>query len=596
MLKQNIKNGQWMNNLNLHDKLILIYFVCGVLPLLLFGAYTTVSSRNNLISQAKESEQNELYLLETTICENMRIITDVSLKMYFDPGLEKISQTQYDTYETYITDYRNYDTIDEYLNDYTHELSSMSIYLENDTITDSSRFVRVNDTIRCEEWYQQALRLEGGSFLCYRYENVWHKSFLTLIRQLRTENGKKVGVLVMLVKNELLYELLSGREYETVLVLDRESVIATNSEETKEDEILELLKKYGDSGESVQVQYRGEECVLTVLRLPSDKTYGTAMNEIALVSVHPYKDILAQTNQSLLAGILIAGVCVAASFLLISAFSYGFSRRITYFKEQMHKVAGGDFEIVKKVSGSDEISELYNDLYTMIDSMQHLLTEIYEEKLQKEQLNSRQKDVEFKMLASQINPHFLYNTLETIRMKARVNEQPEIEELVKMLAKIMRRNIQVGDNLVPFRSELELVEYYLKIQQYRFGDRIHYQVELSCDISEYKIMPLLIQPIVENAFVHGLEQQEGGGEIRIVVENTDKLRIHIIDNGCGMTAKELNEINQSLNDFTYLDRSHIGLSNVNQRIQLMYGEHYGLIITSQAGKGTEVVMELPGSR
>ena len=118
----------------------------------------------------------------------------------------------------------------------------------------------------------------------------------------------------------------------------------------------------------------------------------------------------------------------------------------------MHKVAQGDFDIKKNISGHDEISDLYQDLYTMIDSMQQLLTVVYEEQLQKEQLNSRQKDVEFKMLASQINPHFLYNTLETIRMKARVNHQPDIEELVKMLAKIMRRNIQVGDTLVTFRN------------------------------------------------------------------------------------------------------------------------------------------------
>ena len=178
-------------------------------------------------------------------------------------------------------------------------------------------------------------------------------------------------------------------------------------------------------------------------------------------------------------------------------------------------------------------------------------------------------------------------------MKARFNGQKEIEELVKMLAKIMRRNIQVGDNLVTLKSELELVEYYLKIQQYRFGERINFYIDLKCDIEDLKIMPLIIQPLVENAFVHGLETKEGKGEIRILVERNDRLRIHIIDNGVGMSKDKLKEIKESLDDSSRLDRNNIGLCNVNQRIKLLYGNEYGIYIDSQEDQGTTVVIELP---
>lgn len=121
-----------------------------------------------------------------------------------------------------------------------------------------------------------------------------------------------------------------------------------------------------------------------------------------------------------------------------------------------------------------------------------------EEKVQKEKMHTRQKEVEFKMLASQINPHFLYNTLETIRMKARVNHQPEIEDLVKMLAKIMRRNIQVSHKLVSLQSEIELIDNYMRIQDYRFGDRIHSEIVVDDDVDmTQEVMPLIIQPFVE---------------------------------------------------------------------------------------------------
>lgn len=292
-------------------------------------------------------------------------------------------------------------------------------------------------------------------------------------------------------------------------------------------------------------------------------------------------------------GLMFVGISIVISLAIIITFSNRYSSKLNAFQRLMHRTAAGDFENLEVIDGFDEINELYRDLNTMIESIQHLISTVYEEQVQREMLYSRQKDVEFKMLASQINPHFLYNTLETIRMKARCSNEIEIEELVKMLAKIMRRNIQVGDKLVTLKSELELVEYYLRIQQYRFGERISYDIDVKCNIEFLKIMPLIIQPIVENAFIHGLETKEGKGEIRIVVNLTDRLLIDVIDNGMGMSKAKLKEINESLNDFSKLDRSHIGLNNVNQRIKLLYGDEYGLYIDSVAGEGTSVRIELP---
>jgi two-component system sensor histidine kinase YesM len=296
--------------------------------------------------------------------------------------------------------------------------------------------------------------------------------------------------------------------------------------------------------------------------------------------------------QNIISILMITG-SIILSLILIAVFSNYFIKRLNEFKEQLHKAAAGDFMIATKSEETDEISELYDDLHIMMDSIQKLITTVYEEQMQKEKLNSRQKDVEFKMLASQINPHFLYNTLETIRMKARCNGETDIEELVKMLAKIMRRNIQVGDKLVTLKSELELVEYYLKIQQYRFGDRIHYQIDQRGNIEDLKIMPLIIQPVVENAFIHGLETKEGEGQIQIIVSNKDHLVIEVIDDGIGMSRDKLEEIKESLNDFKMLNRSNIGLSNVNQRIKLLYGEEYGISIKSEENKGTMVTIEIP---
>ena len=140
----------------------------------------------------------------------------------------------------------------------------------------------------------------------------------------------------------------------------------------------------------------------------------------------------------------------------------------------------------------------------MVKSMQQLINEAYEAKIQSETFKLNQMEAEFKTLASQINPHFLYNTLETIRMKAYCNNDKETADLVKKLGKFMRRCLEVKDGMVTLESELEFTKSYLELQSARFGDRVSYSIYCEVD-TNYKILPLIIQPIVENAFVHGIE-------------------------------------------------------------------------------------------
>jgi two-component system sensor histidine kinase YesM len=230
----------------------------------------------------------------------------------------------------------------------------------------------------------------------------------------------------------------------------------------------------------------------------------------------------------------------------------------------------------------------------MIESIKQLIHEVYEEKIQKERLNNRQKQMEFKMLASQINPHFLFNTLETIRMKAHCNGQEEVANIVKMLAKLMRRNLEVGNKTASMQSEIDLVKSYLEIQKFRFGDRVSYEINLLCDIGTYNVVPLLIQPIVENAFIHGLEGKEGIGKIIVNVESDkDRLIISVVDDGIGMDKEKLKYIFKRLNDLNRSSEKSIGLSNVNQRIKLFYGDMYGLEIHSKVDEGTNVIISLP---
>ena len=233
----------------------------------------------------------------------------------------------------------------------------------------------------------------------------------------------------------------------------------------------------------------------------------------------------------------------------------------------------------------------------MMRDIKSLTSKVVEEQVQKEKMHTQQKEVEFKMLASQINPHFLYNTLETIRMKAKINKQPEIEELVKMLAKIMRRNISVGDQMVTLQSEIELIENYLVIQNYRFSDRIRAEVIVDENVdTQIMVIPLIMQPFVENAYVHGLESKESDGRLKIHVMQEEKdIVIEIRDNGAGMTTYKQAVIRRSLREAQPFEKGHIGVNNVNQRIRILYGEEYGVDLHSVLDEGTCITIRFPAA-
>jgi two-component system sensor histidine kinase YesM len=237
----------------------------------------------------------------------------------------------------------------------------------------------------------------------------------------------------------------------------------------------------------------------------------------------------------------------------------------------------------------------------MSTNLKELINKLYVQNLEKEQLASRQNEISLKMLSTQINPHFLFNTLETIRMKVIASGEKEVALMLKLLASLLRYNLSVKGQPGPLIDELNAVQNYLTIQHMRFGDRVSYDVMTMCDITNIKILPFLIQPIVENSFSHGLEDKVSGGFIYIIVnmENNEEnaqniLAIEVKDNGCGIPEDKLADLNEKLTCSKPEDySSSIGLINVQSRIKLFYGQEYGISITSRLGEGTSVQIRIP---
>lgn len=248
------------------------------------------------------------------------------------------------------------------------------------------------------------------------------------------------------------------------------------------------------------------------------------------------------------------------------------------------------------LEGCKEIILLNTSFHNMLVEQARLSSQLQQATIQLYETQLRQKQAELEFLRSQINPHFLYNTLETIQGIATEKHVPEIAAAAGALGKLFRYNIY-GNDFVSLEKELEITRAYLTIQKMRFVDRLHILMNIRDDTRDTLVMRLLLQPIVENAVYHGLETKTDGGTLYIGtrLENND-LIISIYDDGIGIDTEALESLRSSLAEATeqpVSGRSHIGILNVQNRIRLHYGSTYGIELQSAPGNGTQVTIRIP---
>lgn len=302
-----------------------------------------------------------------------------------------------------------------------------------------------------------------------------------------------------------------------------------------------------------------------------------------IVGYVPLDDMMKSLNMRLIFTVVLTavGIALAVSFCII------LGRKIT---TPFDRIIKGMAEIEKEnYSVQINDSSFYETQYIctqfnhMSSHLNQLIHDVYISHL-------HEKEAQFAALQAQINPHFLYNALDNMNMMLIVRGQEDISDFVMQLSDLMRYNIDASRNRVTLWEDLEQVRKYLFIQKIRFGDRLSYQIECEEEIKNLQIVKLLIQPLVENAIIHGIEPLTQGGEIRIRAwKESEKVIVEISDNGVGIQENDLPRI---FGQESWPSQGHIGIKNVHSRIRHYYGDEYGLRIVLQE-HGTCIRVELP---
>lgn len=579
-------------------QLIVLYAIAILIPILLLGIYLAV----NMKDIQEKNNSDKLYYNNTgvkrTVYDVTSWINTISESVVYNEELIAFLKTDVSEYE----DKRAWEMaadaitlVDTKLSKYTG-LEKIAVFTETPGNEDYKNFKGLTEEVTGAEWYMKARKQYSSFWISFLDTDVYGNETyrLTLIRKMVLPGSDKEAVVMIQVKNSYLDSRTENSGFINILTVNDMPAFYSNNVnylgKTLDFDIDYDRVNYQAEG---QKDINGVENNYYISVLKPVSSSGSMIYVVTLDKLSP--SITHKILHSYWMALILASI-TPVFVLMYSARS--FSKQVLSLRNEMHKVSKGDYqELPASLDASKEIDESFKDLLEMVYNLQQMEAKQYEAQMREQSIQNEQQKTEIKMLASQINPHFLYNTLEMIRMKAVTNQDKEVATAIKLLGKCMRYVLEnTGTTDATIARELEHIETYLQIQRLRFGERVSYEIVVpeDVDLSAYRCVPLLFQPIVENAISYGLEGQDTGIIRIIIAKCEDTFDICISDNGSGMTKERLEQVIAKVDNYTRVrNTSSIGLYNINRRIKLNYGDDYGIRIESEPGMGTRVFIHIP---
>lgn len=477
--------------------------------------------------------------------------------------------------------------LNEWVSDYAHIIEAVSDII----ILDTERNIRyhylegldmLQDGRRLQECFEAAQSgLRGERWLGRGNSLYQGGEAVTLVKAIpMKEKDRMRGIVVIEINPEIFRSLLLSNQslpisQYTFIVDKKGQILCTNR--TVQPKWLEKIETTFQNGErsfilewdqetyDVFGQYNG---------LTGWKTY----------SVVAVQDIFPQAAQLRGTIAMIVMLAVFAGLVAVTVLSCSITAPIRELSNAMKQVEQENFDIEIQSRRKDEIGHLITSFHYMVGKIRQLICEVYQKKIE-------QKNAEIRALQAQINPHFLYNTLDSINWMLIERDEQDISDVVISLGEILRYAVGGQNHLVPLGSEARYIESYLFIQKNRLEDRLNYQWELAEDTLDVLVPRLIMQPIVENAVIHGIEPLKKGGVIlmKAWIEK-EMLLIRVTDNGRGMNQEELEALREKISGTDEIE--NIGMRNIQRRMELTYGQEQAMEIESVQGEGATITLRM----
>ncbi len=574
-------------DLPIQKKLFLSFLLLILVPVVLIGIFTFMRSSEMVKYKTQQYSKSILYDTANNIENKLRSIEQISFQVISNSVIQNALykangelDNEFDTINTQkMIEYQLKSLINSNVDIAAIEVQSksgMTVYVNPGSVT-----MDVSDEDR--------LILQSGNGSVHWFDTNPQNKTLMMGRTINSiSNMESLGFVMIYLRESSIYRIINNAD----LVENSEYMIINDRGEILSYQDKNQIGKQNDFSTSFLNDTTIKNTFHTITA--NEKRYYTISKDIGgtpwrlasfIQSVEYEKDII------LLRGwiIIICASCCLLSLVFSILLSKTISRPVIDLSKMMVKVGEGDFEVSSTYESKDEIGILSKQFNKMVNRVQQLIEEVYKEQLLKQK-------TELKFLRMQINPHFLYNTLESINWLARMEGVPEVGKMIKALGDLMRASIS-GDDLVSIEEEIKNINNYLMIQKLRYGEKVKTEINIKQDIAAFIIPKLTLQPIVENAIVHGIEAKEGNGNIVISADRLDgKVVISVKDDGVGMESDLAETILEQDFEGDKGDATHIGLKNVDRRIKMYYGKQYGLHIFSTPGEGTTIQILFPDAK
>ncbi|MEK3883041.1 cache domain-containing sensor histidine kinase [Paenibacillus sp. PL2-23] len=521
------------------------------------SASKTFDETVNQLGQLIESTTNTLNLMSLSI-----------------PVNDIMSKTRYSSISDQYSDYL---TLSKYAGSLQQNLpfSRIRLYLSDHFEgTFDYTYTFQESALENEAWYIGMKKHPRNHTYWFNSEDGSHTG-LSVARMIWNMNdlSKQVGIVRIDLAETAIWAAMGDQKsselaYSYFLNTDGEAMIFSGQSQLSQEELMKMLQTSGVYEEWINYSHEGHDMLVRAARIE-----GTNWHYVSAIPVQSILDPIIKLRNRM--GVLLLMVTVVGYMLALYASNLS-TNRIYRLMRQMRKTKHGELGTLQDHYEQDEIGELIVNYNYMVNQIRSLGEEKFES-------GKALKQAELRALQAQINPHFLYNSLDAIAIMSVMKQAPEITRMAKALTTFYKLSLNKGRDLVTLRDEIEHIKSYIVIQNIRFDDRIQLETAIQADAELALIPKLTLQPLVENAIVHGLfEKESKGGVISIQASLVqDLITISVVDNGVGFPVNPL------------VKGQGVGMMNVHERIQLTYGEAYGLSIRSGMPHGAAIDIAIP---
>ncbi len=567
-------------NISIRTKLLLIYLFCVLIPTIIFSSTIYTSTLQSARKEKLILYRQSVDRISAAIEVNAISAIELSNLIYPDEAMYDYINRLYDNRRKCLDDYNAYlkDAWSKVL-PYNTSIVLFTVFTDNGTLLNGNHLHRIDGNVLQTDWYQKYALTDGRAAFLAHTDEVFASSArvrsVSFFRKLNYLYSQKYNHFVKITfQPTMLGKILSGESLPgTVYVIDNLGNV-----------IAQTNRGAPDTDDALYPAFDTTALSPDAVVLESSISAMEGWRVVCVLDEDFAGDAFRVNWLQMMA--LIAATTVFAS-AIIYAISSSLYKRISMLVEHMGKVSREEYNLISESDrGGDEVGLLISSMNKMITKIRLLIEDVYKAKLKETRLELLKKQSELNALQCQVNPHFMFNVLETIRIKAYLRNEFETSRIVKYMSRLFRKLLTWNDDLIALRDELDFIKEYLEIQQYRYEEEMDFEITADPQLLELRIPKMTLQSLVDNACEHGLSETGGLKKIRVTARLEEgRVELKVYDNGKGMTAEQLNSLESS-------DSPGIGIKNVLGRLRLYFDERCSFRFDSEPGKYTEITLTL----